>query len=274
MGLFNGNFSRRQVVPGEWEHLRVEKILPSTAHPNISRPQPAQPPDIPARQAYAPQRRHTRYSVEGRSIHACLYSAQLVELLNLSVSGACIRARKDLGMRGTYLLQLSDSSTIISPKCSVVWRREDLDDKGEGKGYVHGMRFQNLPTDELVRLKDFMRLWGVPDDKTVDDNHGPGALRFHIQSHEKALLTNPETLDVKKISMGGMLIGSSCMMEREGRYRIKINLARESDIRVTGRVASVIPRQEGDQQPFDVGMEFLGMEAEDRERLHRFIHSL
>ena len=141
--------------------------------------------------------------------------------------------------------------------------------------YVAGLRFRDISSGEIVRLKDYMRLNGVPDDRTVGDEYGPAALRFHIKPDEKAVLARIETLAVSKISKGGMLIRGSSQLDPEARYSMRMCLADEANpIMITGRIASVIARAEDAKPLFDIGVEFLAMEADDRTRLDRFINLL
>jgi hypothetical protein len=219
-------------------------------------------------------RRFTRYSVEGMGMHAHAFFSEEVSLYDVSVNGACIHTTKDLRIGGKYLINIRDGKRSPYIKCRAVWRREGISDVNAQQGYMAGLQFQGIAPDELVRLKDFMRTDGVPDEKRVSDDYEPSPLRFMIVSNKKATLKLPTMLNVRKISLGGMLIESDSALGLEGRYPVKLPLPRESAaITCQARIASVIPQSGSSKPRFDIGIEFLCMEDADKARLDSFIHS-
>jgi len=52
--------------------------------------------------------------------------------------------------------------------------------------YRAGITFKNVSSDTLVKLKDFMRTFGIPDGEKVSDEYPPTALRFRIKATESA----------------------------------------------------------------------------------------
>ena len=182
----------------------------------------------PDETSYAKIRRFTRYSMEGRGIHAHMLFSEEVSLYDVSVNGACIHTMKDLRIGGKYLINIQDGKRAPYIRCRAVWRRESISDVNVQQGYMAGLQFQEIAPDELVRLKDFMRTDGVPDEKRVSDAYEPSPLRFMIVSKRKATLKLPTILNVRKISLGGMLIESDSALGLEGRYPVKLPLPRES----------------------------------------------
>lgn len=230
----------------------------------------------PERRIYERKRRHPRHQVTGRDVHAHLLFSEEVVLQNLSVTGACVRSIKDLQVGGRYLLRIQDKQPPLALQGTVIWKHEQGNGEEMFPGYyLAGIRFHSPTFEEIVRLKDFMRMYGEPDDKTVKDSYTPSALRFSIRKEEKAVLNCPEVHPVKKISLGGMLIESSRQMELEGRYLMKILLPFGAEpIKIKGRIASIIPRSDSPKPQYDIGVEFLDMEIIDKARLDRFIHNL
>lgn len=226
--------------------------------------------------AYPITRRYPRYSVQGRAIRAHVLFADEVELLNLSISGACIRTGQDLRLGSSYLLKIKDDHMTRSLSCKVVWKRDTSDAYGLHRKIMAGLQFKNIASDELVRIKDFMRNSGTPVEKRISDDFGPSPLRFVVTSNEKAILKSPRVMNVKTISLGGMLIEGDPSLQLEGRYHMKLPLPPESEpIKFGGRIASVIPRPARNNAPLiDFGVEFLAMEDTDRNRLDSFIRSL
>jgi Tfp pilus assembly protein PilZ len=225
--------------------------------------------------AYPKKRRYPRYPVQGMDIRAHMLFSEEIDLHNLSVSGACIRTMKDLRLGGKYLLRIQDDKIARSIRCKVIWKRDTGSDERIHKEYTAGLQFQNIASDELVSLKDFMRNSGVPVEKRVSDEFRPGPLRFSITLNKKAALKCPKTLNVRTISLGGMLIESESAPELESRHIMKLPLLRWSEpIKLKGRIASILPRKDSSNPLFDIGVEFLAITDTDRARLDCFIRSL
>jgi len=226
--------------------------------------------------AYPKSRRYPRYSVKDMDIRAHLLFSEEIELYNLSISGACIRTGKDLRLGGTYLLKFRDDHMARSISCKVIWKRDISRNNSLRNELIAGLQFRNIASDELVRIKDFMRNSGTPVEKRISDEFGSSPLRFVVTSNEKAVLKFPRVLKVKTLSLGGMLIEGDSAPELEGRYHIKLPLPQESEpIKLRGRIASIIPRPARGSTPLvDIGVEFLAMEDIDRNRLDSFIRSL
>ena len=224
---------------------------------------------------HARKRRHRRFAVEGMDLHAHLLFTDEVELHNLSVNGTCIYTKRDLHVGSKYLIKLLYKKKPLYIGCTVIWKRAFVTAEGIQQGHEAGLQFLNISSDELIRLKDFMRTAGSPNGKRAGDQFKSSPLRYTIVSQKKAVLKCPAMLDVLKISLGGLLMGSNCALDLESKYPMKILLSGEAQpLKCTGRIASVIPRPESNSPYFDIGVEFLSMEEGDRTRLDGFIHSL
>ena len=224
---------------------------------------------------HARKRRHRRVAVEGMDLHAHLLFTDEVELDNLSINGACIRTKRDLHVGGKYLIKILHKTTPLYIGGTVVWKRSYVTAEDIQQGHEAGLRFMNISSDEIIRLKDFMRTAGSPNEKRVGDQFTASPLRYTISSHKRAVLKCPAMLDVIKISLGGMLMGSDCALDLESNYPMKLLLSGGAQpIKCKGRIASVIPRTESNIPHFDIGVEFLGMEDGDRARLDSYICSL
>lgn len=174
-----------------------------------------------------------------------------------------------------YLISIPDKQSSLYVGSAVVWKHEQVTTEGTSRGCKAGLRFLSTSSDDLVRLKDFMRTTGIPDDRRVSDEYKSAPLRFHIKSDEKAVLKCPEMLNVIKISHGGMLLGSHCALTLEDKYPIKLRLSDESEpIKCKGRIASILIHAENIRPKFDIGVEFLSMDDSDKTRLEGFIRSL
>jgi len=225
--------------------------------------------------AYPKQRRYPRYPLHGMDIHAHMVITEEVDLQNISVNGVCIYTKKHLQPGRTYLLKIRDEKMSRSIKCTTVWIRAICSDDRMHKEFIAGLQFQNIASDEIVRLKDFMRNFGTPLETRISDDFKSSPLRFSITPHTKAFLKCPKILNVRTISLGGMLMESDSAPEIGNQYLMNLPLPHETEpIMIRGRIASILPRTDSSGPHFDVGVEFLAIEDSDRARLDTFIHSL
>jgi|MudIll2142460700_1097286.scaffolds.fasta_scaffold12504_6 Tfp pilus assembly protein PilZ len=225
--------------------------------------------------AYPKKRRYPRYPVREMAVRAHLLFAEEIELCNLSLSGACIRTLEDPRLGEKYLLRIRDEKISRAIRCSVVWKREISSNGSMHREYTAGLQFYNMASDDIVLLKDYMRNSGTPIETRISDEFSASPLRFSFATNTKAVLKCPRSLNVKTISLGGMLIESESAPELESRHIMKLPLLRWSEpIKLKGRIASILPRKDSSNPLFDIGVEFLAITDTDRARLDCFIRSL
>lgn len=225
--------------------------------------------------SYPKQRRHPRYPLQGMNIHAHMVITEEVDLQNISVNGVCIHTKKHLQPGRTYLLKIRDEQMSRSIKCTAIWIRAINSDARMHKEYTAGLQFENIASDEIVRLKDFMRNFGTPVETRISDEFRPSPLRFSIIPHTQAFLKFPKILNVRTISLGGMLLESDSAPKIGNQYLMHLPLPHETEpLMIRGRIASILPPTDSSRPHFDVGIEFLAINDPDRARLDTFIHSL
>lgn len=230
-------------------------------------------------QIYTKKRRYKRFTVEGMDVHAKMIFAEIIELSNISIGGACIITTKTLRPGDNVLIRIADEKIRLPLKCTIIWENasESVDDARESPVvlYKAGIQFKEVSSDTIIHLKDFMRVSGIPDEKKLSDEYKPSALRFKIYRSEKAVLNYPVTYPVKKISLGGMLVEADCALEIEQKYPMAIYLPNEDiPIKFQGRIASRIPIPDEKLDRFDIGIEFLTLAENDKSRLNKFISCL
>lgn len=224
---------------------------------------------------YSTKRRHERFSVEGMELKAKAALTDVIELSNVSVGGACIVTTRTLSPGDNVLLKIPSGKVEKPLKCTIIWETVNarpLDRNGLNvPSYRAGVKFNDVPPGTIVRLKDFMRNAGVPDDGSRSRTYKPTPLRYSILLNGKTSMNYAATFPVKKISLGGMLVEAESELEIGGLYPAALYLP-DSDRRITfkGRVASKIPRADG----FDAGIEFCDMTSDDRGRLSAFLDIL
>lgn len=224
-------------------------------------------------------RQYTRYPVEGMGIFArTLYETE-TELSDISVTGACIKTKESLRIDDKHLIRLEIGDRDFLLSGIVIWEKPVNDVTGSIDDLAPfqkaGIQFKNITSEKLVMLKDFIRLSGIPEQQKVNEKSRPGALRFKIRSNERATLYFLKNHAVKKISLGGMLIGTNYDIPVEKKYPMSLCLADENiTIRFQGRVASCIEKTDEVSKKFDIGIEFLDMSQNDRSRLLSLIYDL
>jgi Tfp pilus assembly protein PilZ len=222
------------------------------------------------------KRRYKRFSVEEMDIHAKTLFAEGIDLLNISLSGACILSTKSLKFGDKYLIRLKSEGLHLALPGVVVW--ESLCSRVKNSAgefvpaYKAGLAFKGITSDKLVELKDFIRVSGIPNEQRLSDEYKPSALRFTVHAHEKAVLFYPETAPVRKVSLGGMLVESSDRVQVEKKFPMALFLPNDAlPVRFKGRVASCVPIPNERSKRFGIGVEFLDMAEHDRSRMGRFL---
>jgi c-di-GMP-binding flagellar brake protein YcgR len=225
------------------------------------------------------KRRYKRFSVEGMNIHTKVIFDEMIELSNISVSGACLITTKILRHGDNVLLRIPYEKIYSPLKCTVIWENvsESVTDTKENYAtlYKAGIQFKEVSSNTLVQLKDFMRVSGIPDEKKLSDEYQPSALRFNIHMNKRALLIYPAIYPVKKLSLGGMLVETNCELEIEDKYPMALYIPKEDlPIKFQGRIASKIAIPDEKLNHFDIGIEFLNLAENHRSRLNKFISCL
>ena len=224
-------------------------------------------------------RRYERFAVEDMALQAKTLFATEIELLDVSMTGACIIAKKSLKTGDQHLLKLHNKEMAFTLQGVVVWVTFGGSVKNVREEavpvYRAGVMFKNISSDKLVKLKDFMRTFGIPDGEKVLDEYPPTALRFRINATEGAVLYYYKTSPVKKISLSGMLMEGYNGIKLEWRAPMALFLPNgNAPLKFRGRVASCIEIPGRRSKHYDIGVEFLDMPEDDRLRLSEFLHLL
>jgi hypothetical protein len=222
------------------------------------------------------KRQYKRFIVDGMNIYAKMIFSSEIEILDISTGGARIKSTENLKLGSSILIIFENKKIQFPIMCTVIWEKlSGSINNAYGEFvpvYESGIKFKDIYSDKLVRLKDFIRLSGIAYEDSLINEYGPSALRFKIKTNEKALINYPKTSTVKKLSFGGMLVGTNYDIQVERRYTMGIFLPNEFlPIKFPGRIASRIDLPESESQRFDVGIEFLNMAARDKTKLSKFL---
>jgi hypothetical protein len=195
------------------------------------------------------------------------------------MTGACVTTRERLTFSDKHLIKFHGGGTPFTLSCHVIWETTSIEltspTKGSDPVYKAGVAFNDTASDKMITLKDFIRVSGTPNQQRLSDEYGSSALRFQVQANEKVLLYYPRISYVKKISLGGMLIGSDSGIQVEKRFPMAVFLANENlPLKFEGRVVCCIEIADKKSKSFDIGIEFLDMSIHDKSRLSRFLQTL
>jgi Tfp pilus assembly protein PilZ len=222
-------------------------------------------------------RRYQRYAVEEKGIQAKALANTPVEVFNISTTGACITTDERLQPGGKHIIALNAHNTSLLLRCKMIWRNPSVTVKDSYRtiypSFKAGLAFKDLSSDKLIKLKDFIRLSGIPDVKRASSKYKTSALRFNVQSLEKGVLYFPTNSSVLTVSLGGMLIQTHQEFIPDKRLTMTLLLPGEDlPSKFQGRVTSIIPAHKHSEHLYHVGIAFINMKDSDKARLSRFIH--
>ncbi|NWF52403.1 MAG: PilZ domain-containing protein [Nitrospirae bacterium] len=223
------------------------------------------------------RRRYKRFKIEGMGIDGKMLFAKNVKILDMSVGGMLVETDKRLNPGSEHILKLKYKDKSIPIKSVVVWcllGKSEKNPSGEVIPIYHaGMEFVNV-TDEMRRkIARFIEDQKKESDKNVGIFQSSGRrlyIRFQIVTPEE-VSDFFESCKIKELSLSGMLIESEHLYEVDNKMQMEVFLPEDEPITLSGRVASCYSVKVEDTMLYDLGIEFLEMSGEDRERLKKFI---
>ncbi len=219
------------------------------------------------------KRERRRYVVEGMGIYAKTMFNTVVEVLELSVSGALIRGAQRFLIGCEYIFKIEHGDTAIPIKGVIVWKKITME-KIEGGGvipvYTAGIEFLDVLTDKAEQLKELI------SDKIQElKDRRLSGVRVKIQPPEKALISYMESCVIQDISLGGMRIETEQEPPVDMIFKLELMLTKnESSIHCKGRIAFCQEVIEKMPKRYSVGVEFTDVLESDNLRIERFIETL
>lgn len=217
-------------------------------------------------------RRFSRFGVEIMNIRGRMMLSSMVEILDLHRDGMTLMADMRLNLGTEYVLKLDDDLQSLKVRgvveSSSILRTVQNDEGDVIPIYSAELKFLGMSDEFRGQLEHFI------------DRHRTGEaeklkhLIFKVDVPEHVALDIPAGYLVKKLSLGGMLIVSGQPVAVEQRLPMELGLPGMTALQLIGRVACCIEQQTGNGPSFDIGIEFMDMSAQDRERLDEFIHML
>ena len=207
--------------------------------------------------------------VEG--VHSRMVLSAEVDVINLSLGGVAIRAKRRLNIGSEYALTLNVDDRELRVKGVVVWSTlSDIARRGEETVpyYSAGLRFSDVLSQKVQDLIAFI------DRHKIAQEHRLSGIRFLIKAEGKAQLDSLESYAVKLVSLSGMLIEADRSFRIEETYAMEIQPPGRDPISFSGRVASHLELDVEGANRHQIGIEFLDMSPVDREKLKEFIAHL
>lgn len=213
------------------------------------------------------RRREARVVVE--SGQGTLTITSPVEVVNMSLGGAAFRTRARLQIGSEYDIRLDVAGNTLTVRGAVAWSVLSAFDQKGGDSvpvYAVGMKFRNMFAEGAEDLITF-----IDEHKIVKESRLAG-VRFHVDGH--AFIDHSEDYRVRVLSSSGMLLETDRPLRPEEVFPVRLTVGPAEGIAVRGRVASCTERLDASPKHYDVGIEFLDLDAEQHALLERAVQSL
>ncbi|MFC1848932.1 PilZ domain-containing protein [candidate division CSSED10-310 bacterium] len=215
------------------------------------------------------KRIHKRFFVEG--LVGTMRLATEVKILNLSIGGAAIEADRRLNLGQEYTLKIEDNNKILTLSGKVAWSNlKRFKSFGEGSSlpvYQAGLRFTNVLSDLSFDLLQFISQHTPLKEKRMV------SFRFAIGARKSAILKSDFDYEVKRISLGGMLIETDQEFKKDDKYPMELIIG-GTPFSFAGRVASCNPVETAGEKRYDIGIAFSNLSQEKTNILIEFIAKL
>jgi PilZ domain-containing protein len=208
------------------------------------------------------KRRHPRFVVEG--VEGRIGLRAHVELLDVGPGGAAIRLKRRLTVGDEYALSFDVGGQSVTINGVVVWSVPSQA-HADPPDYSAGIKFTAAPPANLRALVEAVGPDGVTPERRI------AGIRLQFQVPGKAVLETVVVYKVRLVSLSGVLIETARPPEGEGVYEMEILPPGRESFAFTGRVRSSFEVADAVPPRYEIGIEFLDMSAEARERLGGFV---
>lgn len=208
------------------------------------------------------KRRHPRFVVEG--VEGRIGLRAHVELLDVGPGGAAIRLKRKLNVGDEYALSFDVGGQSVTINGVVVWSVPSQAGADPGH-YSAGIKFTAIPPEKLRALVEAVGQQRVTPERRV------AGIRLQFQVPGKAFLESVVVYKVRLVSLSGVLIETARRPEGKGVYEMEILPPGREPFAFTGRVCSCFEVADAVPPRYEIGIEFLDMSSEARERLNGFV---
>ncbi len=219
------------------------------------------------------KRKPRRYPVEGMGIYAKTMFNTMVEVLELSLSGALIRGARGMLIGCKYNFKIEHDDRVIPLDGLVVWEKTSTEKNAEGEAiavYTAGIEFLDVRTDKAEHLKELI----ADKVRELKDRRLSG-VRVKVSPPEKAVLSYMERCEIRDISVGGMRIEIEQEPPADTIFSLELILAKTAaPVHCKGRIAFYHEVPEQMPKKYYAGVEFREMSDGDKAILERFVETL
>lgn len=223
------------------------------------------------------KRRNKRIFVEAIDVNNYMIFAKKIRVHNINISGIAFETDKKMSRNSQCMLTLREENMAVSVKGTVV-RCLISGYKKNFKGvdvpvYAVAVKFTEIG-DNIKDLVKFISYRSRMDHDRGDLQRLNGlrlSVRVNIGASEKDTLSFIERYRVRDISCGGMLMESKYSLKINAKFRMKISIAREQSIKVTGRIVRCRAVKDESVMRYNIGIEFIEIAEKDKERLNELV---
>lgn len=217
-------------------------------------------------------RRFRRYDVA--DVRGSLLLSLDARILNMSLTGMAIETGSVLKVGGDYWLRVSPQDGVpLRFKIHVKWCRLVRNERGAGGDvravYQAGLDFRDGLDDNARQVLSFLKQNIVVElDRRLTGGFSPAHPRA-------AALAVHHEFEVRRLSLGGMLVETLWDPAPDSTVDLELHTGK-TVVRTRGKVRSVLPAIGTPDGPptFAVGLEFLGLAAEDQRSLAALLETL
>lgn len=216
-------------------------------------------------------RRYKRFSVDVMNIKGKMTVSTRVDVLDINEEKVTLKADLRLNINTEYVLHLQTDEMSLKLKGLVEWSSisepvRGLDDEIIPM-YRAEMKFYPVTGDARSDLSSFIEVFNLSEEERL------GGLGLQINRQENVLIDQSQEYRVKKISLGGLLIGGAGIFEVDRVFPMELTLPENRLIGFTGRITSCSPGSNS-QLSYDIGVAFSEMSEQHKETLKEFLGKL
>jgi hypothetical protein len=222
------------------------------------------------------KRRHKRLKLDLVEMRGEMSLAHHVEIIDISLGGASLKADRRLNIGKEIVLKLSDKESSIELK-GVVVRSElsGIEEASAGERvslYTAGVMFKDGQINTIVAFfNSFVQ--HIKDEEPVEVDRRLN-VRFRITPPEHNMMSFPVQFVVKELSMVGMRIQTDQALRMQSMIPMELSLNTHSPVTFIGRVASCRMLIDQGHAQFEIGVEFQHLTSKAKTLLRGFIEYL
>lgn len=219
------------------------------------------------------KRHYKRFTVEGMDVHAKTRFATEVDILDLSLGGACFKSKRRLIIGGNYTIKFDWKDNPLTLKGLLVWEKiggiKKLNNGDTVPIYVSGIQFDNILSEKAESLMDYI------DSFLSAKKSRMKGLGLSIRIGDETVLSYTDGDRVKVLNKHGILVEAERALDIDTMAELWLSLPDEDEpIGLTGRVLSCIELPNTEPTLYDIGIELLDMSEEHKEKIHGFTNHM